>query len=287
LNATEVVPDSKKTVPLRLLFVDDDECIRLTLPEILKRNGFDVRVSATVAEALAEIHAHPFDVLISDLNIGDPGDGFTVVSAMRRTQPNCSTFILTGYPAYETALQAIRAHVDDYIVKPANVEQLLKTIRERSRTLRSSSVPKRKRVANVIRDNAAAIIAEVLQQMKIHPKLRRIRMTDAERVDFLPRLLEQMADQLESEAPQELSFALRETGTERGHIRHLQGYSAAMLVVDIGLLDAAIYNVVEAELLNLDLSSLVMDLKWCNKIMQAQIMASIEAFGEGVQKSYV
>jgi ActR/RegA family two-component response regulator len=39
-----------------------------------------------------------FDVLISDLNIGHPADGFVVVSAMRRTQPDTLTFILTGYP---------------------------------------------------------------------------------------------------------------------------------------------------------------------------------------------
>ena len=50
-----------------------------------------------------------FDVLLSDLNIGQPGDGFTVVSAMRRVQPKAATFILTGYPDFDTACRPFAA----------------------------------------------------------------------------------------------------------------------------------------------------------------------------------
>jgi DNA-binding NtrC family response regulator len=88
----------------RLLFVDDEPSIRATLAAILKMRGFEVTTAATVSEALQYIARQTFDVLVSDLNIGEAGDGFTVVSAMRRTQPSAATFILTGYPAFETAL---------------------------------------------------------------------------------------------------------------------------------------------------------------------------------------
>ena len=74
-------------------------------------------VSCSVAEALELISHHKFEVLLSDLNIGQPGDGFTVVSAMRRVQPKAYTFILTGYPDIELAVKAIRSHVDDYFRK--------------------------------------------------------------------------------------------------------------------------------------------------------------------------
>ncbi len=53
----------------RLLFVDDEEGIRLTLPLLLQARGFNVRVAASVPEALSEIRTHEFDVLLSDLNI--------------------------------------------------------------------------------------------------------------------------------------------------------------------------------------------------------------------------
>src|SRR6266567_5471173 len=51
-------------------------------------------------EILKLIQSEQFDVLLSDLNIGEPSDGFTVVSAMRRIQPDALTIILTGYPAF-------------------------------------------------------------------------------------------------------------------------------------------------------------------------------------------
>ncbi|MGA2962526.1 MAG: response regulator [Candidatus Korobacteraceae bacterium] len=117
--------------PVRVLFVDDEPGIRLTMPQILRQQGLRVRAVGTVSHALAEITSAQFDVLISDLNIGQPGDGFTVVSAMRRTQPKCVTIILTGYPDLETALEAIRSQVDGYLIKPAQIPTLMSLIEEK------------------------------------------------------------------------------------------------------------------------------------------------------------
>ena len=115
----------------RILFVDDEPNIRLTLPPVLEQHSFEVKAVATVAEALAQIRATRFDVLISDLNVGENGDGFRVVAAMREKQPGCITVILTGYPAFETAVDAIRHKVDDYVVKPVDVEVLVSSLRDK------------------------------------------------------------------------------------------------------------------------------------------------------------
>src|SRR6266536_6621518 len=112
----------------RLLFVDDEPSIRLPLPPVLEDYGFEVTAAGSVAEAVDKIESAHFDVLLSDLNIGEEGDGFHVVKAMRRRQPHCITLILTGYPAFESALLAIRHQVDDYLVKPADIDVLVKTI---------------------------------------------------------------------------------------------------------------------------------------------------------------
>jgi len=117
----------------RLLFVDDEEGIRATLPAILERRGYQVRVAATVPEALSEMRNHKFDVLVSDLNIGEDGNGFTVIRAMRKTHPNCVAILLTGYPAFETAVQAIEDEVDGYLVKPADIDSLVGTIERKLR----------------------------------------------------------------------------------------------------------------------------------------------------------
>jgi DNA-binding NtrC family response regulator len=113
----------------RILFVDDEPSIRLTLPPILEQHGFEVKAAANVAEAVAQIKASRFDVLISDLNVEENGDGFLVVSAMREKQPHCITLILTGFPGFETAVDALRLRVDDYVVKPVDVDTLINSLR--------------------------------------------------------------------------------------------------------------------------------------------------------------
>src|SRR5438067_12302851 len=138
----------------RLLFVDDEPNIRLTLPAILKQEGFEVTTAATVPEALDHIIKRTFDVLLADLNIGQPGDGFTVVSAMRRTQPEALTLILTGYPDFDTALQAIRSQVDDYLVKPTHIDRLVETIERKLSDRKPHQPVPVKRVEAILEDCA-------------------------------------------------------------------------------------------------------------------------------------
>ncbi len=123
----------------RLLFVDDEEGIRATLPVLLRQRGFDVRVAADVAEALSEMKTHDFDVLLSDLNIGQDGDGFAVIRAMRNAHPGCVAILLTGYPGFESSLQALHDEVDDYFLKPANLDSLVSTIERKLRTRQDRS----------------------------------------------------------------------------------------------------------------------------------------------------
>jgi len=124
----------------RVLFVDDEPSIRLTLPSVLERHGFEVTTAASVPAALREIRSSRFDVLLSDLNIGEEGDGFRIVSAMRSAQPRCVNVILTGYPALESAVQAIRSQVDDYLVKPADVDTIIQVLREKLAARRKQAV---------------------------------------------------------------------------------------------------------------------------------------------------
>jgi two-component system response regulator RegA len=120
-----------------LLFVDDEDSIRRTLPLVLQQRGFDVKVASSVAEAISKIQNSPFDVLLSDLNIGEEGDGFAVVRAARKVNSRCVTIILTGYPGFETAVEGIRHEIDDYVVKPADIDFLIQTMERRLATRQS------------------------------------------------------------------------------------------------------------------------------------------------------
>jgi CheY-like chemotaxis protein len=79
----------------KILLVDDDEDARTALTAILEGSQFRVTAAANVAEALHLIDTEPFELLLSDLHMPGAGDGFTVVSAMRHTNPNAVTLVFS------------------------------------------------------------------------------------------------------------------------------------------------------------------------------------------------
>src|SRR5713101_4273621 len=115
----------------RILLAEDDDAVRDMLRAVLERDGFEVVAVANVREALSRIAAENFDVLLSDLHMPHAGDGFTVVSAMRHTHPDAVTLVLSGYPALDEALSAIRSQVDEVLCKPIEIASLRKLIHEK------------------------------------------------------------------------------------------------------------------------------------------------------------
>ncbi len=255
--------------PLRMLFVDDEPSIRLTLPAILRMHGHSVEVAATISEALAAIQSRKFDVLISDLNIGNPGDGFTVVSAMRRIQPECVTLILTGYPGFESALQAIRNQVDDYLVKPTQIERLVNII-ERKVSQRTPHKPLPvKRVREIMKECQDEIIEVTVASLS---SSRKSRKADVNR--GLPELLSALIVGLEQGRERE-SFA---QGAAYGALRREQGRSIDDLFEEFRALERAVYEVVQENLLAADVSNLVPDLRAFNDHVQDVLRHAVNAF---------
>ncbi len=264
----------------RILFVDDEYSLRLTLPQILKLHGFEVCAAGTVAQALTEITTHPYDILISDLNIGEAGDGFTVVSAMRRTQPECLSIILTGYPAFESALAAIEGQVDDYMVKPARVANLVSLIQERMENRRPRRPVQPKRLSELLREMVYEIREDTLARMKARAVLSSIPMNDEARIGFLPRIVIKIAEQMDSAGPDEpVNFDV-EAGREHGLQRVSAGYTISMLVLDSAILDAVVFDLVQKHLLLLDISNVVLDLKRFSLALNAYVGHSVQAFCE-------
>ncbi len=176
--------------------MDDDESIRQTLPSILTAEGFDCITVATVSEAISEISRQTFDILLSDLNIGEPGDGFIVVGALRRAKPQARTYILTGYPDFASALEAVRCQVDHYLVKPVNIPTLVKTLKTQTTRPRRSG-PHDKRASTVIQENTATIIESCAREIDRNPQFARIDLPKNERIDHLPGLLRQLVNRLD------------------------------------------------------------------------------------------
>jgi ActR/RegA family two-component response regulator len=251
----------------RVLFVDDEPAIRETLPRILALHGYDVVYFGTVAEALAAITSQPFDVLITDLNIGQPGDGFTVVSGMRRTQPNCINFILTGYPALETALQAIRGQVDGYLIKPTNVPCLISEIEQKLKSpARHTPIPC-KRLSRLLRDSSDEIVERTLAYMKEDPELALLPLSDQDRIAPVGEIVAVLADVLDSPDPYKSCGETVRIGAQWAKIRHEQGFSIPLLIKHSRLLENAIFDIANENLLSLNLSYFLGDLKRVNQTL--------------------
>ena len=115
----------------RILFLDDEASIRLTLPRVLAQFGFEVTSVGSLDDALVAIQSEKFDILLSDLNLPQPNAGFSVIEAMRKAQPRCINFILTGYPADESLQRANGHDVSHYFIKPVEIEEMVKTMKKK------------------------------------------------------------------------------------------------------------------------------------------------------------
>jgi ActR/RegA family two-component response regulator len=269
----------------RILFVDDEAGIRETLKPILQQHGFEVTTSATVFEALEHINHATFDVLLSDLNIGQPGDGFTVVSAMRRVQPEAATFILTGYPDFDTALQAIRSQVDDYLLKPADVPTLVDAIRSRLEHRRPSQpeMPL-KRVSQLMRETLADIARDWLTLVKAHRELASMRMPDHERIDHLPGMIAEMAKRVEM-ASDETTPGAQAAAAKHGEERARQGYTIPLILVEMRLLQRVLSFILQRNLIRMDLSTVIGDMILVGESLQEQLEFSIRGFQQISQQA--
>jgi len=259
---------------VKILFVDDEPAIRASLPAILQLHGFDVTCAASVGEAVHELAAKPFDVLISDLNIGSPGDGFTVVSAMRRTQPNCVTLILTGYPAFETALQAIRSQVDDYLIKPAGVQELVDSIETKLRNRTPRQLARPKTLAQILRDNARKIADQILDEQRRVLLIPRPSLAEDERRSLIEVFVRYLADQMSS-GNSLLTSEVIEWSRTHGRLRHQQGFTAAMLVEENRIACSAILDCIHDNLLVADVSRLIPDMKVLSGTLSAMLREAI------------
>jgi len=248
----------------RILFVDDEASIRLTLPPVLEQAGFQLHVAETVSDALFEINSNSFDVLISDLNIGEEGDGFLVTTAMRQVQPGCLTFILTGYPAFETALQAIHREVDDYLVKPVDVETLVNTIRLKL-AQRQAARGTGKSLSSILRGNVAMLMPAKSETLR-----------PGEHESDLHGIVNSLIEALDDKRPI-LDPEILRSATEFGCKRRRQGRTPTMLAEEFRTFQEAVYAFIEKNVEVMDTKQLVRDLRRFQSGLTQLLANSMEA----------
>ncbi len=109
--------------PARILIVDDDRLILDSLSEMLAQDGYAVERASSMKDALALLEQMPFELVLSDINMPG-GDGFELLTAIRRRWPATVAVMMTAYGTIDSAVEAIRMGAYDYLTKPIMDDEL-------------------------------------------------------------------------------------------------------------------------------------------------------------------
>ncbi|HMF62446.1 MAG TPA: response regulator [Edaphobacter sp.] len=261
----------------KVLLVDDDETIRYTLALILEQQDFIVTVAANVPEALKKINAEIFDVLLSDLHMPGAGDGLTVVSAMRHSNPRAVTLLLTAFPAMEAAAQAILLQADEILVKPMNVEMLIDVIKQRL-----AIGPPRSRVvesvATILERSAESTIQDWFELVQMEAKLMAIPLTFELRCGHLTQVFRDLVYRLRASKQLGTKELLSVAASEHGVTRRKQGYTAAMMVEESRILQVSIFKTLQNNLANIDFSVVLIGVMTIADEVDSQLSQAMDSY---------
>lgn len=135
----------------RILLVDDDSDFSAATQALLRADDHDVSTASTLGEASSVLEHASFDVLFVDLSLPD-GSGLELI---RDDGPRA--VVITGHPSMESAIRAVRSKVVDYLVKPLDKSQLVKSLQTATATPGRRKLGSREaiRAVNMIGESAA------------------------------------------------------------------------------------------------------------------------------------
>jgi len=261
----------------RVLVVDDDEDLREVLGLVLEAKGFEVATAGNVNDALKLIATERFDVLLSDLQMPHDGDGLTVVSAMRHSNPNAVTFILSGYPRMDHAAKAILQQMDEVLVKPVSPDFLVNAINDRLR-LGAHPIQKKEDVATILESETNAVISLWLQRVEAEPEIITVRLTAAQRTAHLPALFHDLVARLRHPLPLG-TRALKSAASEKhGITRRDQGYTPSMMVEESRMLQVSIFEILQQNFHKVNFSVVLEDVMVIADEVDSQLAQAMSCY---------
>src|SRR5438270_1744681 len=136
MQATKTAAKELVREMAHILVVDDERSICELLEITFRKEGHKIEVAASVEAARRKLESQIFDIVISDVRM--PGQsGLELLKLTKEITPNCTFLLITGVPTVETAIAALNAGADRYVVKDHDlVDQLRRAVREVSESLK-------------------------------------------------------------------------------------------------------------------------------------------------------
>jgi two-component system response regulator HydG len=101
----------------RVLVIDDEEALRVSVAKIVSRLGHDVDMAGTATEGLARLAKQPYELVLTDFRLPDL-DGLEVIERARALRPEAEIVLFTGFGSIPLAVQAIKRGAYDFVTKP-------------------------------------------------------------------------------------------------------------------------------------------------------------------------
>jgi CheY-like chemotaxis protein len=261
----------------KVLLVDDDDIALLTFATVLRHSGFDVATATNVSDALTLINQGTYDVLLSDLHMPGAGDGLTVVSAMRHSNPTTITMLLTSFPEMDAAARAILLQADEILVKSTGVNGLVEAIQRRvasghaySRIVES--------VATILQRSQEDTIEEWFELVQREDSLMQLQLSHDLRCEHLPQLFSDLIHRLRSHRPLGSKELPSINAARHGADRLKQGYTAAMMVEESRILQVCIFNRLQLNLASIDFSVLLIQVMTIADEVDSQLAQAMQSF---------
>ncbi|MCP4580635.1 MAG: sigma-54-dependent Fis family transcriptional regulator [candidate division Zixibacteria bacterium] len=109
---------------MRIIVIDDEENQRVLLSGYLKKQGHSVRQAESGPMALNLLADKGAEVAITDMRMPDM-DGLTLLKEIKKVHPDTNVVVITAFATVESAVEAMKAGANDYLIKPVNLEQLM------------------------------------------------------------------------------------------------------------------------------------------------------------------
>jgi DNA-binding response OmpR family regulator len=143
--------------PIRILVVDDDENIRDTILAILRDEGYVADSAASGHEAIQKSETTIYNVVLLDIKLPDIS-GVELLTKIHETVPRTRKIMVTGFPSQENAIAALNEQADAFLVKPVDIEELLKTIDSQLTLQKQENVFSEQKVSEFIETRVKALV---------------------------------------------------------------------------------------------------------------------------------
>jgi DNA-binding NtrC family response regulator len=151
---------NKLTNKVRILLIDDEKAITMSLSILLQAEGYQTDVAHTGKEAIEKSHGNIYDLAVIDIKLPDV-EGTSLLTSLRETSPKMIKIMLTGYPMLDNAVTSLNQGADAFLIKPVDPEKLLETIKDKIEKQKAAEVTTEANITVFLKSKTEKLLADL------------------------------------------------------------------------------------------------------------------------------